>query len=235
MSYGLIYFPRRQGGGGGGVSDVTTSCHLYPCPFHSNTKGTRKRFGLTSSVAILSSLRWIPNIWWLHIFPSCVTHRCHPLGSFRMASQNHSLRVLWCHARTAACLQFPCHCWSSAPSWTLCCVQVLSVHKLHITDDGYLTVYRLLSAGTTRSASARDNRLPLCDSCPWASTAGLGNDAAVFSRHARLGQFGRVNDALRLHYPMTILAISQLVICRNSSPCPNHLRTPFVRLITASG
>jgi len=31
------------------------------------------------------------------------------------------------------------------------------------------------------------------------------------------------NDVLRLHYHMTIYIISKLLICRNSSPCPNAL------------
>ena len=37
-------------------------------------------------------------------------------------------------------VQCPCHCSSSAPSWTRCCVQVFSLHKLHITDDEYRTL-----------------------------------------------------------------------------------------------
>jgi hypothetical protein len=36
------------------------------------------------------------------------------------------------------------------------------------------------------------------------------------------------NAVLRLNYTMVIRAISQLVICRNSSSCSNNFRTPFV-------
>lgn len=39
-----------------------------------------------------------------------------------------------------SCLCSSCHCWSSIPSWTQGCLQVVSLHKLQITNDEYLTV-----------------------------------------------------------------------------------------------
>ena len=37
-------------------------------------------------------------------------------------------------------VQFPCHFWSTVPSWTHCRMQVFSDHKLQTTDAEYLTV-----------------------------------------------------------------------------------------------
>ena len=113
-----------------------------------------------------------------HISPS--TNRCHHLGNFRMASGNHSSRTAIQHP-----VQFPCNCRNSAPSWTQCCVQLLSLLKLQLTDDEYLMVWRLLSIGTMWSVPAHDNRLPFWDSRPCASTR-LSNEAIAFHRHARL-------------------------------------------------
>jgi len=52
-----------------------------------------------------------------------------------------SLRSPWMAARIRSVgrlpyrpMQFPCYIWSSVPSLTHCCIQVLSLHILKITD-----------------------------------------------------------------------------------------------------
>jgi len=37
-------------------------------------------------------------------------------------------------------VQVSCHCWNPASSWSECCKQVPSLHKMHISDDQFLTV-----------------------------------------------------------------------------------------------
>lgn len=63
--------------------------------------------------------------------------------------------------------------------------------------------------------------LPFCSSCSCASINRLGYDAAPFHRHDH--SLWWWNDVLRLHYPMIVYTISELLICQNSSPCPNAL------------
>jgi hypothetical protein len=77
--------------------------------------------------------------------------------------------------------QLAWHCGSSVLSWTQCCVQVLSPGKLQITDDEYLTVGRLFSAGYTWSTHAHDNRHPFYNSCPCVPATRLSNEKAVLT------------------------------------------------------
>lgn len=85
------------------------------------------------------------SIWTLHC--GCCTLYYHMTGAY------------------AFLCSFPCHCQSSIVRWIKCHMHVLSLHKLHITNDEYLMVLDLLSTWSTRSISAHDNYLPLYDCC----------------------------------------------------------------------
>jgi len=62
------------------------------------------------------------------------------------------------------------------------------------------------------------------DFCPCSSNTRLGNDTAAFYKNAPLEPSG----GGMLHYLTIIQMILQLVICRDSDPCPNHLPMPFI-------
>ena len=130
-----------------------------------------------------------------------------------------------CDTARDTCL---CSVLATVPSWTLCYVQVLAVHRLQITDDEYLTVWRLRATWTTLPISAHYNRLPLCDSCLCTSTTRLGTEVAVFHRRARLGTSGGGMMYWDSSVRLITRTTSQLGICRKSTLCRNHLRTPFV-------
>jgi hypothetical protein len=108
-------------------------------------------------------------------------------------------------------VRFPCRYWSPVPSWTQCFVQVLSVHKLQITDNEYLDAFNTFPQ-EPHCLSVHDNLF--CYACPCASTTRLGNHAAVFHR-----AIWWCNAVLRLHYALIICVILQLVICCIISKC----------------
>lgn len=100
--------------------------------------GMWKWFRVISFAGILLCVGWILNNCQFNTPSSQVTHYCHLLGSFHMASWNHSLGVLWYHLWTQPVL-FPYYCWTFIPRWTQFCMQVLFLNKFRMTDE-YLTI-----------------------------------------------------------------------------------------------
>jgi len=107
--------------------------------------------------------------------------------------------------------QFSCHRWRSA-CWTQRSVLVPSVHKLQITDDEYLTVWRHHSTGITWCGAAHISLLPFWD--PWicVSISRLVNEwhcSLSYARNPRAIWWE--NAAIRPHYFFIIRAFSQPV------------------------
>ena len=92
-------------------------------------------------------------------------------------------------------------------------MQVLPLHKLQTTNEGYLMVQRHISTGNTWSSTAHVNRLLFCESFPRASAAITGNEAAVFSQARKTRAIWWWNDVLSLHHEIITCAILQLRIC----------------------
>jgi len=136
----------------------------------------------------------------------------------------------WLHrfcdaTRRQSTVQFACHCWRSVPSWTKRCMQVLSLHKLQISDNEYLRRNSFFPQDPRRPPSACDNRLPFWDPCPCASNTRLSNDVAAFDRQGRIGPFcsatkTTLSDDFSRHLTACYLPLQQ----SQSEP----FRTPFV-------